>query len=422
MLPEQLPERLKPFQRLMDELSDPENKPVVPPLDTAFQRQLRAQLLGQQTMGLSRQAVGQLWRFAATAVLLIILAIGIGNLWLALSRQPAPAAAPVARPMATPQTVPTPTRVREEGAQPLLEGEPTMIPAPAPTLAPFAEPLGWQTAVAFPLLVGDGLQIEAMAVENERFVMGETAVFTLTWNATAFPSANYTSFIHLYDSNGTLLAQSDTPLGATSEWQVPGQVSVPYTFGVPFSAPNLPYQLFAGLYDARTGQQLKEVGQGGMVLLAQIDLAANSVPNQAIADCVEGQPIRDTFGPPYPFSEAVANGVVWVGDDGLWTAVPSDYVWRDLARENGRYAQKLFWWSQQFDIATEPNPALSVVGRRLNGDAPPLVVQPATTGSSPDLGSFMLTGIEIPTPGCWEISGSYREHTVSYVVWVAGNE
>lgn len=417
MLPEQLPEMFKPFQPLMDELSDPQNKPVVPPLDATFQRQLRAQLLGQQTGGLSRQAVGRLWGFAATAVLLIMLVVGIGNLWLTLARQPDPAAVPVARPTATVLT-PTPTLV---GLPSTLDGEPTRVPAPAPTLAPFAEPLTWQTAVSFPLPIGDGLQIEAMTVQNERLVVGETAVLTLTWNATAFPTANYTSFVQLHDSSGGVVAQADMPLGATSEWQVPGAVAVAYALPLPLPAPNPPYQLFVGLYDAATGQHLQEAGADGMVLLVQIDLAAAVADDEAIANCVGNQPTADRFVPSYPFPEAVANSTVWVGDENLWTAVPLDYVWRDLPEENGRYSQKLFWWSQHFDIANEPSPALTVTGRRLDGDAPPLVAPRATNGFSADSGSFMLVGVDIPAAGCWEISGTYRGKTVSYVVWVAEN-
>ncbi len=37
---EQLPKTFRPLQPLLDELSDPENRPPVPPLDRTFQRQL----------------------------------------------------------------------------------------------------------------------------------------------------------------------------------------------------------------------------------------------------------------------------------------------------------------------------------------------------------------------------------------------
>jgi len=31
----------------------------------------------------------------------------------------------------------------------------------------------------------------------------------------------------------------------------------------------------------------------------------------------------------------------------------------------------------------------------------------------------MLVGVDIPTIGCWEITGRYAGHTLSFVVWVA---
>jgi hypothetical protein len=31
----------------------------------------------------------------------------------------------------------------------------------------------------------------------------------------------------------------------------------------------------------------------------------------------------------------------------------------------------------------------------------------------------MLVGVIVPTAGCWEISAEYRDHELTYVVWVA---
>ena len=30
----------------------------------------------------------------------------------------------------------------------------------------------------------------------------------------------------------------------------------------------------------------------------------------------------------------------------------------------------------------------------------------------------MLTGVYVPTPGCWEITGDYHRNKLSFVVWV----
>jgi hypothetical protein len=42
----------------------------------------------------------------------------------------------------------------------------------------------------------------------------------------------------------------------------------------------------------------------------------------------------------------------------------------------------------------------------------------ATNGYHPDLGSFMLGGVEIPAPGCWELTGHYKGYELSFVIWV----
>jgi hypothetical protein len=33
-------------------------------------------------------------------------------------------------------------------------------------------------------------------------------------------------------------------------------------------------------------------------------------------------------------------------------------------------------------------------------------------------GSAMLTGVYVPTPGCWEITGDYQRNKLSFIVWV----
>jgi hypothetical protein len=30
----------------------------------------------------------------------------------------------------------------------------------------------------------------------------------------------------------------------------------------------------------------------------------------------------------------------------------------------------------------------------------------------------MLTGVYVPVPGCWEITGDYEEDKLTFVVWV----
>jgi hypothetical protein len=34
----------------------------------------------------------------------------------------------------------------------------------------------------------------------------------------------------------------------------------------------------------------------------------------------------------------------------------------------------------------------------------------------------MLTGIDVPSAGCWEITGHYRDQAITFVVWVDGTQ
>lgn len=78
---------------------------------------------------------------------------------------------------------------------------------------------------------------------------------------------------------------------------------------------------------------------------------------------------------------------------------------------------KIFWASVDYDYHKEEYPDLKVTGRRLDGNAPPLMTtNPTNAGESP--ATAMVVGIYIPTPGCWEITGEYKDQKLSFVVWV----
>jgi hypothetical protein len=98
----------------------------------------------------------------------------------------------------------------------------------------------------------------------------------------------------------------------------------------------------------------------------------------------------------------------------------SGEVWIGLPRRSdGHLTQKTFWWSADFDVNHELQPAITVSGQQLDGEGQFVTPAPGTNAQA-DFGSAMLTGIDIPTPGCWEITAAYRRATLSYVAWVGG--
>jgi hypothetical protein len=142
---------------------------------------------------------------------------------------------------------------------------------------------------------------------------------------------------------------------------------------------------------------------------------------QAVAAVAGGCPItrppQPAFMPPSPPAPApgsARHGEFWYGTPALWTSLRPDGTWSALPYYDGAYTQKVFWWSQGYDWKSP----LTVTGRRVDGFAPPLHASTATNASTDDIGSAILVGVEIPTSGCWEITGHLRGIALPFVVWV----
>ena len=110
----------------------------------------------------------------------------------------------------------------------------------------------------------------------------------------------------------------------------------------------------------------------------------------------------------------------WYGTGRLWTMLGhGGEAWFDLPRGADGLGQKTFWWSADFDVNLEPQPAISVAGRQLDGFGR-FASPPPGTNAAADFGSAMLIGVGVPTTGCWEITATYKHATLSYVAWVSG--
>ena len=55
----------------------------------------------------------------------------------------------------------------------------------------------------------------------------------------------------------------------------------------------------------------------------------------------------------------------------------------------------------------------------MDGPAPPLQTDGQGHGSWTNDDQFIMTGINIPTLGCWEITGHYESDKLTFVIWVA---
>ena len=122
------------------------------------------------------------------------------------------------------------------------------------------------------------------------------------------------------------------------------------------------------------------------------------------------------FVPPSPFPAKAPAGSFWFGKDRLWTILRSDATWPR--------GEKTFWWRQDWlgyksDIPQSEASKLIVTAQRLDTPTPPAKVSRGLGGYTEDWKSFLVGGIDFPTPGCWEISAHFEDDELTFIVWVA---
>lgn len=130
-------------------------------------------------------------------------------------------------------------------------------------------------------------------------------------------------------------------------------------------------------------------------------------------------PPEERFVPPAPYSEQPPAGGFWYGTNELWLDLRSDGTWQGLPKSATGYGNKIALWHEGYSQSEEPQPEITLSARQLDGDA---VVEPVVYGTNayhPDYGQFMMTGIELPTLGCWEITAEHKGASLIFVVWVA---
>lgn len=110
-------------------------------------------------------------------------------------------------------------------------------------------------------------------------------------------------------------------------------------------------------------------------------------------------------------------GRFWYGTPALWTSLPTDGIWSELPQDVDGFVQKAVFWRDGYVAIDEPNPDLTVSGRRLDAPSKVFSFSDATHGWD-ETGDFMLLGISIPTEGCWEITAKYQDTLLTFVVEV----
>jgi hypothetical protein len=90
---------------------------------------------------------------------------------------------------------------------------------------------------------------------------------------------------------------------------------------------------------------------------------------------------------------------------------------KDNVDKHGGYVTKLVFWTRAFDWRKEFQPELILTAQRLDSDAPSVAVAHANAVFIAHKPAIM-TGIRIPTSGCWEVTAYYGERRLVFVVSV----
>jgi hypothetical protein len=156
-----------------------------------------------------------------------------------------------------------------------------------------------------------------------------------------------------------------------------------------------------------------------VVFIALADGCTNKSLAAGKEDCPVTKASDRAFVPPAPYRTMVGSGGFVVGTLALWTVIGPHSRVQDLS--------KLPYFRQGYDWMKEKDPRLTVVARRLDGQYPMVWNGWANNGNASVAGGgevmFMVTGLDIPAAGCWEIAAHYvpspdNIQTLTYTVWV----
>jgi hypothetical protein len=165
-----------------------------------------------------------------------------------------------------------------------------------------------------------------------------------------------------------------------------------------------------------------------LMLSVVIPIAASATNGSEVpASCPVTRPSAPAFIPPGPYPKTAPSSPRWFwhGTPGLWTMLQADGVYTGMTAASTQVPgeistrNKSFWWSPGFNPMWTPEPTLKIERRRLDDEAPVLAQPRVTNAHHESFGGWtMLTMLEFPTLGCWEVTGSYGGDSVTFVVWV----
>jgi hypothetical protein len=164
-------------------------------------------------------------------------------------------------------------------------------------------------------------------------------------------------------------------------------------------------------------------GRGDISTPGSTDL--NPASSAGANSCPVTVPPQPGFVPPAPYPREPPFEQAWYGTPELWTILDAKgAVWSDLPVGEGPHAigNKTLWFSADFSTAQDEDfsgdAKITVAAVDLDGSAPMVVQEGGVPSFNRDIKNFLLVGLGLPEPGCWEVTARYKGAALTYVLLV----
>jgi hypothetical protein len=241
---------------------------------------------------------------------------------------------------------------------------------------------------------------------------GEVIKPTLYWRPLAAPAASYLISLQLFGENKGLAAQVDEVPGngarPTTGWQ-PGEIIVDsHLLNLPADLPPGQYRLLLLMFDATSGAQVFTREGNGAITLATFDVQPKTSAATPQPIDLPACPVTAPNGNTPPDEQYAPE---YHGNGALFTALwPKGNILMGPhnVEPDGSLSMKFVWWRGV-------KGQLSIEGRRLDADAPPLRASiPDGYGDS----GVQASALIFPTEGCWEVTGRVGDAALTFITRV----
>ena len=245
------------FEDLIVELENPEMHPVAPQLPTTIKNDMRRDLLlKHEVKGLSRHAVGNLWKFAGTAVVVSLLLFLIGGFLAILSNPSTQANSPLGV-----NSPPTRTPPAEAASEDLTSPS---LPVELSSFAALND-LSQQG-----IAIGNRIQL----LSYEVLPTTDGSALRLRWLPLAILDEKFHLFVHVFDQEDNLVFQAEGPMSDEPIVSSDSQSEVEFDISLPTNEIDEGlYHIELGFVNSETGERLLPVSAMNPQFLAENETA-----------------------------------------------------------------------------------------------------------------------------------------------------